>query len=151
MAATVIAYRRDWTGRSLDLLIMLPLGTSAVTIGLGFIVALDQPIDLRTSPWLIPLAHSLVAIPFVVRTALPVLRSVKNRLREAAAVLGAPPGRVWREIDLPLVARRPLWERGSPSRYPWGNSGPPLSSPARTRPPCPSPSTGCSAVPARST
>ncbi len=108
MSASVIAYRRDWSGRTLDLLIMLPLATSAVTIGLGFIVALDRPVDLRTSPWLIPLAHSLVAVPFVVRTALPVLRSVKGRLREAAAVLGAPPARVWREIDLPIVARSAL-------------------------------------------
>jgi len=40
-----------------------------------------------------------------VRTVVPVMRSVQSRLREAAAVLGAPPGRVWREIDLPLVAR----------------------------------------------
>jgi len=43
-----------------------------------------------------------------VRTSLPVLRSVRGRLREAAAVLGAPPSRVWREIDLPLVARSVL-------------------------------------------
>lgn len=108
MSAAVIAYRSDWTARGLDVLLMLPLGTSAVTIGLGFIVALDRPWDLRTSALLIPLAHSLVAIPFVVRTALPVLRSVKGRLREAAAVLGAPPSRVWREIDLPLVTRSAL-------------------------------------------
>ncbi len=108
MAAVAIAYRSDWTARGLDVLLMLPLGTSAVTIGLGFIVALDRPWDLRTSVLLIPLAHSLVAIPFVVRTTLPVLRSVRGRLREAAVVLGAPPSRVWREIDLPLVTRSVL-------------------------------------------
>ena len=33
------------------------------------------------------------------------MRAVRTRLREAAAVLGAPPRRVWREVDLPLVAR----------------------------------------------
>jgi thiamine transport system permease protein len=62
-------------------------------------------VDLRASPWLIPLAHSLVAIPFVVRSVVPVMRSVRTRLREAAAVLGASPGRAWREIDLPIVTR----------------------------------------------
>jgi thiamine transport system permease protein len=36
---------------------------------------------------------------------LPVLRSVDDRLRQAAATLGASPGRVWREIDLPLTIR----------------------------------------------
>jgi thiamine transport system permease protein len=76
-----------------------------VTIGFGFLVALDAPVDLRASWILIPVAHALVAVPFVVRSVVPVMRSVRTRLREAAAVLGAPPGRVWREIDLPIVAR----------------------------------------------
>ncbi len=102
MAATVIAARGDGFTRVFDVVLMLPLGTSAVTIGLGFLVALGP---LRTSPWLIPLAHALVAIPFVVRATVPTLRSIRSDLREAAAVLGAPPRRVWREIDLPIVAR----------------------------------------------
>ena len=88
-----------------DLLLMLPLGTSAVTIGFGFLLALDRPIDLRGTAALVPLAHALVAIPFVVRATLPLLRSIRRELREAAAVLGASPSRVWREIDLPIVAR----------------------------------------------
>ncbi|GAB4250023.1 MAG: iron ABC transporter permease [Thermoleophilia bacterium] len=107
-AATVTSYRRGPVSRWFDVLLMLPLGTSAVTIGLGFILAFDRPLDLRTSPVLIPLAHALVAIPFVVRTAAPVMRSVKGSLREAAAVLGAAPARVWREVDLPLVTRSAL-------------------------------------------
>ncbi len=96
---------RGRAGQSLDVLIMLPLGTSAVTLGFGFLLALDAPIDLRTSFWLLPIAHALVAVPFVVRTSLPVLRSIEGRLREAAAVLGAAPRRVWLEIDLPIVRR----------------------------------------------
>jgi len=90
----------------LDPLFMLPLGTSAVTLGLGYIVALDQPpLNLRTSPLLLPLAHTLVAFPFVVRSLLPALRGMNPHWREAAGVLGAPPARVVREIDLPIVAR----------------------------------------------
>jgi thiamine transport system permease protein len=87
-------------------LLMLPLGTSAVTLGLGFIVALDSPpLDLRASPILIPLAHTLVAFPFVVRSLVPSLSSIKPRLRQAAAVMGASPGEVLRHVDLPLVGR----------------------------------------------
>lgn len=90
----------------LDPLFMLPLGTSAVTLGLGYIIALDQPpLNLRASPWLLPLAHTLVAFPFVVRSLLPALRGMNPRWREAAGVLGASPARVLREIDLPVVAR----------------------------------------------
>ncbi len=95
--------------RFLDPIFMLPLGTSAVTLGLGYIVALDEPpLDLRASPVLVVLAHTLVALPFVVRSVLPALQSINPRLREAAALLGAPPRRVWREIDLPIVARAAL-------------------------------------------
>jgi thiamine transport system permease protein len=90
----------------LDPLFMLPLGTSAVTLGFGFIIALDKPpLDLRTSLLLVPLAHTLVAFPFVVRSLLPALRGIRPSLREAAAVLGAGPLRVWREVDLPIVGR----------------------------------------------
>jgi thiamine transport system permease protein len=97
----------------LDTLLLLPLGVSAVTIGFGFLIALDRPpFDLRASPALIPIAHALVAAPFVARVMIPVLRSIDERLREAAAVLGASPGRVWREIDLPIVARAVLVAAG---------------------------------------
>jgi thiamine transport system permease protein len=105
MAATVITGRSGRLSRWFDLTLMLPLGTSAVTIGFGFIVALGWPVDLRASFWLIPIAHALVAIPFVVRTTVPTLRSIPAETREAAGVLGASPGRVWREIDLPIVSR----------------------------------------------
>jgi thiamine transport system permease protein len=112
LAATVVAYGHGAPSRWFDLLLMLPLGTSAVTIGFGFLVAFDAPIDLRTSPLLIPLAHSLIAIPFVVRTVVPVMRSIRRRLREAARVLGASPLRAWLKIDLPLVARSGLVAAG---------------------------------------
>jgi thiamine transport system permease protein len=105
LAAATIAYERGLVGRVFDTLLMLPLGASAVTIGFGFLVALDEPFDLRTSLILLPIAHALVAIPFIVRSTVPVMRSIQDRLREAAAVLGASPSRAWRAIDLPLTAR----------------------------------------------
>jgi thiamine transport system permease protein len=98
--------RRAGRIRGLDTLLLLPLGISAVTIGFGFLIALDEPpLDLRASPALIPIAHALVAAPFVARVLIPVLRSIDPRLRDAAALLGASPARVWREIDLPIVFR----------------------------------------------
>ncbi len=78
-AAWALAHNRKAASSQLfEPLVMLPLGTSAVTLGLGFIVALDQPpLDLRASPLLIPLAHTLVAFPFVVRSLTPALGSIK--------------------------------------------------------------------------
>ncbi|MET9966199.1 iron ABC transporter permease [Streptomyces sp. NPDC006356] len=99
--------------RGFDALLMLPLGVSAVTVGFGFLIALDEPpLDLRSTWILVPLAQALVGVPFVVRTMLPVLRAVDQRLREAASVLGASPWRVWREVDLPMVRRALLIAAG---------------------------------------
>ena len=106
-AAWALAYRpQSGASRLFDPLLLLPLGTSAVTLGLGFVVSLNRPpLDLRASPQLVPLAHTLVALPFVVRSLTPALRSIRPRLRQAAAVLGADPLRVITRIDLPLVGR----------------------------------------------
>ena len=107
VVGTIVAYflaRRG--GRSVpDALFMLPLGVSAVTLGFGFIVALNKPpLDLRASWTILVVAHSLVAYPFVIRSVLPVLRAMPPSLREAAAVLGASPTRVFISVDLPIIA-----------------------------------------------
>jgi thiamine transport system permease protein len=110
LAACAIAYGRGaWRRRLLDTGLMLPLGTSAVTIGFGLLITMDRaPLDLRGRWILIPIAHTLVAMPFVVRSLLPSIRAIDPRLREAASLLGASPRRVWREVDLPMVSRAAL-------------------------------------------
>lgn len=108
LASAALSYSRQRTARTFDLFVMLPLGTSAVTIGFGFLIALGHPIDIRTSFILIPIAHALVAIPFVVRTTSPSMGSVQHHLREAAATLGAAPARAWWTIDFRLVSRSML-------------------------------------------
>lgn len=100
ISAYLLVGRRNWLTALLDPIFLLPLGTSAVTLGLGYIVSMGS---LRASLLLIPIAHTLIAAPFVVRTLLPALRSLDPHLREAAANLGAAPLRVWWEIDLPLL------------------------------------------------
>ena len=117
LAASALAtgrrHRARGSAAGIETLLMLPLGVSAVTVGFGFLVALDEPpLDLRGSPALIPIAHAVVAVPFVVRVMTPVLRSIDERLRESAAVLGASPARIWREVDLPIVARAALVAAG---------------------------------------
>lgn len=104
-SAYLLAQPRRWLTILLDPVFLLPLGTSAVTLGFGYIVALGS---LRTSVWLTPLAHTLIASPFVVRTLLPALRRLDPHLRETAAVLGASPPRVWQEVDVPLLYRAVL-------------------------------------------
>lgn len=101
-SAYLLARPRGWLTTVLDPLFLLPLGTSAVTLGFGYIVAMGS---WRTSLLLTPIAHTLIAMPFVVRTFLPALRSVDPRLREAATVLGASPVHAWWEVDAPILLR----------------------------------------------
>ena len=88
-------------------------GTSAVTVGFGFLIALDRPIDLRASPVLVPLAQAVVAIPFVVRTMTPVLRSIDHRApgggRDARRRAGPGAGA---RSTCPWSCGRPSWSAG---------------------------------------
>jgi thiamine transport system permease protein len=104
-AAFLVGGKNRLTGL-FDPVFMLPLSTSAVTLGFGFIIALDEPpLNLRTSVLLPAIAHSLVAYPFVIRSLLPAWRGIPQSLREAAAVLGASPLKVWRVVDWPILRR----------------------------------------------
>ncbi len=107
LAATAIT-NTPRLGKLLDVGLMLPLGTSAVTIGLGMLITFDTaPFDWRARWWLVPLGHALVAVPFVVRALLAVLRAIPRDLRAAAATLGATPIRAWWQVDARAL-RRPL-------------------------------------------
>ena len=104
-AAFLVTSKGKWT-LALDPLLMLPLSTSAITLGFGFIVALDEPpLNLRSSMFLPAVAHAMVAFPFVIRSILPAWRSIPRNLRDAAALLGASPFRIWTAIDWPILRR----------------------------------------------
>ena len=103
---TIQLLERSRHARWFDLLLMLPLATSAVTLGFGYLIALDQPpLNLRQSPLLLPFAHTLIALPFVVRSVLPTLRALPASLRESAELLGATPFYRWKTITWPLIRR----------------------------------------------
>ncbi|MEI7591603.1 MAG: iron ABC transporter permease [Actinomycetes bacterium] len=124
LAAWAIARR---AGRGLgwfDAALLLPLGTSAVTVGFGFLIALDHgPVNLRASLWLIPIAQAIVAIPLVVWTLVPMFRSMDRQLRDAAGVLGASPWQVWRFIELPVIFRSVLVSAGFAFAISFGEFG----------------------------
>lgn len=91
-------------GTIADTTVMVPLGVSAVTIGLGILITFDTgPIDWRSSPLMVPLGHALVATPFVVRTAVAALRSVSRDGVDVASTLGASPLRSRLTAFAPVV------------------------------------------------
>jgi thiamine transport system permease protein len=100
------AVARARRARWLRVLVSLPLGVSAVTVGFGFVVAFDRaPLDLRGSIWLVPLAQAVVAVPFVVRIVAPAVSSIETDLLESAQALGASPTQAFRDVTLPLASR----------------------------------------------
>jgi len=103
-AATAVSYggkRYAWV----SVLTSLPLTISAVTIGLGIIVTFDTPpFEFRSSWFITPVAHALVAVPLALRTVVPVARDVPSSLSHAAATLGAKPLTSWLTIDWPLLS-----------------------------------------------
>jgi len=94
-----------WTSL-FDPIFMLPLSTSAVTLGFGIIITLDKPpLNLRTSIFLIPIAHALVGFPFVIRAILPAIRSIPTSLSDASSVLGASYLKTFWHVELPLISK----------------------------------------------
>jgi len=82
----------------------LPLVVSAVTFGLGLVIAFDQsPLNWRSQWWLIPVVHSVLALPLAVRAIRPALDAIPEDLSDAAASLGAHPWRSWRHVEFPLL------------------------------------------------
>lgn len=103
---SIAIQRPGQLGRFLDTFVMIPLATSAVTLGFGYLVGLDEPpLALRSSWVILPIAHTLVAIPFVVRSVLPALRAIPPSVQDAAIVLGASTVQRWWRIDLPMISR----------------------------------------------
>lgn len=101
-ALAVTEMRRG--GQWLDTGIMLPLGISGVTVGLGMLVTFAvPPFDWRGQWWLVPVGHALIGLPFVVRVALPRIRSIQPDQRSAALLLGASPTRAWWETTVRRV------------------------------------------------
>ena len=108
LMVTHLLARRSRRSNVLDTVVMLPLGVSAVMVGLGMLLTLNRSVlgvDLRGSWWLIPMAQAVVALPLVVRTLVPAARAIDPQLRHAAATLAAGPWRTWRDVDWPLLKR----------------------------------------------
>lgn len=92
------------SNRWMDVIMMLPLGTSAVTLGLGYLTVFSSsPVSIRWYPVLIPIVHAVISLAFVVRIIQPAVKAIPGNLHDAAVTLGVPQKNIWRIIDLPLI------------------------------------------------
>jgi putative spermidine/putrescine transport system permease protein len=101
-AALAIA-RGNLPGAQLMLAVVLsPLMLPAILTGLALFQTYVL-LDVGRPVWGLVAGHTLVTIPYVVRTTLAVLHNFDLRLEEAARNLGASPTRTFFEVTLPLI------------------------------------------------
>ncbi|RKX47614.1 MAG: iron ABC transporter permease, partial [Thermotogae bacterium] len=105
LSIAYIMYRWEFKGKTLfDALVMLPLASSAITLGLGYIKAFHKPpLNLLGTWYLIVFAHTIIAYPFVLRAISTVLKKIKPSLKEAAMSLGANELKAFLKVELPLA------------------------------------------------
>ena len=82
--------------------LLSPLMLPAILTGLALFQSYVL-LDVGRPVWGLVAGHTLVTIPYVVRTSLAVLHNFDVRLEEAAQNLGASPTRTFFEVTLPLI------------------------------------------------
>ncbi|ASJ06486.1 ABC transporter permease [Thermococcus pacificus] len=106
LVALPIAYalhRWNFRGKRLfDVLAMLPLASSAITLGLGYIRVFHAT-PLYYTMWIVIAAHTVIAYPFVLRAVSTSLKKIRPNLFEAALSLGAREWKAFLKVELPLA------------------------------------------------
>lgn len=101
-AALWAARSRTGLGTAVANLLLAPISVPAIVLGFSLLYLLAG-MSLGISFLSLLITHSVVAIPYVARTALAVYRSLPPDFEEAASVLGASRWQTLRHVTLPLV------------------------------------------------
>jgi putative spermidine/putrescine transport system permease protein len=101
-AALALARARGRLANAAMTLLLSPLSIPLIVLGFALLFYLSA-IGFGVSFVSLLIAHSVVSLPYVVRTVAAVYRGMAPGLEEAAAVLGASRWRVFLYITLPLI------------------------------------------------
>jgi len=101
-AALGIARSRTLTAKVLDSLFMSPLVLPALAFGLSALM-LFTLVGLPVSPLTLVIGHTIVCVPYVIRTTVAALAQLDPVLLESSASLGASRIYSFRRITLPLI------------------------------------------------
>jgi thiamine transport system permease protein len=86
----------------LDVLILFPLGSSAIALGYG--LASGDPGAMLSGTWaIIVLVHVLLAYPFCIRTIAATKREMDPMTIRSASLMGASRPRIFKDIELPVL------------------------------------------------
>ncbi|MGH6944651.1 MAG: ABC transporter permease, partial [Geminicoccaceae bacterium] len=100
----LLARRETALTGALDGTLMIPYIVPGVVLGLGFVVTFNEPpVVLTGTASIIILIIFIRRLPYAVRASTSILRQIKGSIEEAAISLGAPPGRAFLKVTLPLM------------------------------------------------
>jgi len=102
-AAMAIARSEKATARALDSLFMSPLILPALAFGLASLIYFSR-LNINLSLLTLVIGHSVVAVPYVIRTSVAALSQLPPALLESSASLGASRAYTFRRVTLPLIA-----------------------------------------------
>lgn len=99
----VFLHNRRFPGREILLTFFLsPFVIPHIVIGFGLLMAFSS-YGIESAYWRLVGAHTLIVMPFAIRTTLVGLQGLRPSYAEAAATLGARPASVFWEVTFPLV------------------------------------------------
>ncbi|HVY15013.1 MAG TPA: ABC transporter permease [Rhodopila sp.] len=101
-AALALARSRGVGAGLLANLLLAPISVPAIVLGFSLLYFLSA-LSFGLSFGALLVAHSVVAIPYIVRTVLATYRAVSTNLEESASVLGASRWQVLWHVTLPMV------------------------------------------------
>jgi len=102
-AAMAIARSERAAARALDALFMSPLILPALAFGLASLIYFSR-LNINLSLLTLVIGHSVVAVPYVIRTSVAALSQLPPALLESSASLGASRAYTFRRVTLPLIA-----------------------------------------------
>ncbi len=102
-AALGIARSRSPLARACDVLFMSPLLLPALAFGFAGLIFIHRLGFAPSIPFLV-LGHTVVCVPFVLRTTIAALSQLDPALLDASQSLGAGGWRTFRRVTLPLIA-----------------------------------------------
>jgi putative spermidine/putrescine transport system permease protein len=103
IAAAVALWRSPWRGKvALEALFLSPIVVPGIVIGISLLVALAA-VDVREAPIRLLCGHTLIVLPYIIRTTLASLARLDPSLEEAAETLGASRRQAFFHVTLPLI------------------------------------------------
>ena len=102
-AALAIARSESAMARVLDSLFMSPLILPALAFGLASLIYFSR-VGINLSLGTLIIGHTVVGVPYVIRTTVAALAQLPPALLESSASLGASRAYTFRRVTLPLIA-----------------------------------------------